>query len=71
MYYVSVIDAARYGLLAGPYKTHQEALDAVPEAKRAAEKVDSFSIFYAFGTCKTPDGYDKPGVLNHLLEEAK
>ena len=69
LYYVSVVDGPRYALLAGPYETHQEALDKVDEARKAAYTMDVKAVFYAYGTCKTPPGYDKPGVLNHLLEE--
>ena len=70
MYYVSVLNGSKRGLLAGPYKTHQEALDMVEPAKKLAQEVDSWDWFYAFGTCKTPDGYAGQGVLNDLLEEA-
>jgi hypothetical protein len=71
MYYVSVLDGPKHGLLAGPYDTHQKALDMVGPAKEIAQEVDPWAWFYAFGTCKMPEGYDKPGVLNHLLEEEK
>ena len=70
-FYVSVVDGPRKGLLAGPYSAHQEALDMVSRVREMAYKVDVRAVFYAFGTCKTPPGYDKPGVLNDLLREEK
>ena len=36
--------------LAGPYDSHQEALDAVPAARRLAELADPWAAFYSFGT---------------------
>ena len=67
MYYVSVIDGPRYGLLAGPYSTHKEALAMVDVVREVAQKVNTQAVFYAFGTCKTPVGYVKSGILNDLL----
>ena len=67
-FYVSVIDGSRYGFLAGPYDTHEEALAMVEPAKKMAQKLDDWAWFYAFGTVKAPLGYSKPGVLNDLLE---
>ena len=71
MYYVSVLNGSQKGLLAGPYDAHQEALDMVEPARKIAQEVDPWAWFHAFGTCKMPEGYDKPGVLNHLLGEVK
>lgn len=81
MFYVSVIDGPRiggdievkrFGLLAGPYETHQEALDKVDVVRKIAEKVNVWAHFYAFGTCKLKQpinsGYP-PGRLNHLLPD--
>ena len=68
-HYVSVMDGTRYGLLAGPYSTHEEALEMVPVVKELAQRVDPWAVFYAFGTAAA-HGYNKPGVLNEMLEEA-
>lgn len=79
MFYVSVIDGPRiggeievkrFGLLAGPYETHTEALDKVDIVRRIAEQVNVWACFYAFGTCKLKEplnGAYPPGRLNHLL----
>ena len=53
-YYTSVMNDSRsdrkVGLLSGPYETHQQALDALPAAKRLALDADSAAAFYYFGT---------------------
>lgn len=79
MFYVSVIDGPRIGgeievkrmgLLAGPYETHEEALDKVDVVRRIAERVNAWSHFYAFGTMKLKEpinGAYPPGRLNRLL----
>lgn len=66
-YYVSVIDGPKFGLPAGPFKSHFEALDCVGRAKEQAYRVDPRSIFYAFGTTAMRPKYRKPGKLNDLL----
>jgi len=66
-YYVSVKDGQRVGLLAGPFKTHAEALAMADRAKAKANEVNPWSAFMAFGTLRMKDDYDKPGVLNALL----
>lgn len=70
-YYVSVRDPddpARFGLLAGPYPTHRQALDLVPTVRSLAEDVNWRSAFYAFGTCRTETG-EYQGRLNDRLPE--
>ena len=79
MYYVSVIDGPRFGdeiqikqfgLLAGPYETHAEALGKVDAVRKIAERVNAWAVFYAFGTCKLKEpvnGKYPPGRLNDLL----
>lgn len=62
-YYVSVIDGSRYALISGPYDTHAEALALVEKAKSIATSLDPRSCFAAFGTARTKDGYNHPGVL--------
>jgi hypothetical protein len=66
-YYVSVVDGPRFGLLAGPFQTHVEALECVDRAKKEPYRVDPRSVFYAFGTTAMKPGYRKPGKLNDLL----
>ena len=65
-FYVSCIDGPRTAILAGPYQTHPEALEAVPQVRRVAEKVDPRACWYAFGTCKAPNGW-REGTLNRGL----
>ena len=67
-FYVSVIDGTRYNLLRGPFKTHQEALEAVDETRRMANELDPKSWFYAFGTVGVGD-WDKPGILNDKFSD--
>lgn len=55
-YYVSVVSGDRYGLLAGPFDTHQSALDRVDECRGLAERHDERACWYAFGTCRREDG---------------
>lgn len=80
MYYVSVIDGPpiggeievkRMGLLAGPYETHEEALERVAAVRKIAEEVNAWAHFYAFGTVKLKQQPYPVGRLNHLLEERK
>lgn len=66
-YYVSVMDGPRFGLLAGPFQTHIEALEFVDRAKEEAYRVDPRSVFYAFGTTAMKPEYRKPGKMNELL----
>ena len=66
-FYVSVIDGNRYNLLAGPFKDHQSALDKVDEVKEVALNYgDPKAYFYAYGTCKVPNGY-REGILNSKI----
>ena len=80
MFYVSVIDAPRiggeievkrFGLLAGPYETHEEALARVGVVREIAEEVNSWAHFYAFGTVKLKQPPYPVGRLNHLLVDRK
>lgn len=66
-YYVSVIDGPRFGLLAGPFRTHVEALELVERARKEAERVDPRAVFYAFGTTAMHPDYRTPGKLNDPL----
>lgn len=66
-FYVSVADAGRVGLIAGPFATHAEALAMVEPARTEAEKANAWAAFYAFGTVRMAEGYTAPGVLNGRL----
>lgn len=70
-YYVSAIDGPRTALLLGPFPTHQQALDEVDTGRDMACDLDPRAHFYAFGTCRMPDDYTKPGVLTRRLQEVK
>lgn len=64
-YYVTVIDGDRYGVLAGPFDSHAEALSWVDDVSKEARKADPKAFWYAYGTAKIDS--DKPGVLNSRL----
>ena len=65
-YYVSIIDGKQFNTVAGPFKTHQEALDMVEPAREIGNELDRKSHFYGWGTVKMENGY-KEGSLNiHL-----
>ena len=66
-YYVSIKDGQKFGLLAGPFKTHAEAIAMVGQASAMAKEVDPWAAFASFGTVKMADSYMKPGVLNDKL----
>ena len=66
-FYVTVVDAGRVGFLAGPFLTHQAALDRVDEVRRLAGEVDYRAHWYGFGTCLM-DGAPYPaGSFNARL----
>jgi hypothetical protein len=65
-YYVSAVDGSRYTLLAGPFATHEEALDRVDAAREKSTEIDPRAWFYAYGTCRVI-GYSAPGRLNQDL----
>lgn len=66
-YYTSVVDGPRMAVLAGPFRTHQEALDMVRPAKELAHQLDTKSVFYGFGTVKLATG-KLTGKLNEKLK---
>ncbi len=66
-YYVSVKNDSQTGILAGPFKTHQDAIDMVEQCRAYADKLDSMAHFYAFGTCKLDNGY-REGLFNGNLK---
>lgn len=68
-YYVTIVDDARWLPLAGPFRTHAEALARVDEARKLAEAQyphDPHAPWYAYGTAKTPTGY-REGKFNGAL----
>ena len=65
-FYVSIVDGRRFNVVAGPFQTHQEALDTVDKAIEAGYKVDPKSWFYSWGTVKMKNGYQE-GILNKQL----
>lgn len=52
-----------YRLLRGPFPTHQEAHDALPDAIHEAHMRDPRSVFYAFGTARSAIDQG-PGILD-------
>lgn len=67
-FYVSAADAGRTVLLAGPFRTHAEALDALPRTRTRAEELDPRGLFYAYGTVAMSRSYTKPGILNSEIK---
>jgi len=63
-YYVTAIDGGQVYWMAGPYKTHPEALALVDKALNIADKHDGRAWFMSWGTSRRKDGYDQPGSLN-------
>lgn len=61
-FYVSAIDGSKRFLVAGPYPTHQDALDKVQDTLKKADSLDPRAWFMSWGTAsndketKTPMG---------------
>ena len=68
-YYVSVVDGPQFNLLAGPYKTHAEALAMLRPTQDLANKLVPQSWFYGFGTVAMKPECTRPGKLNDKLAE--
>lgn len=52
-----------FALVSGPFATHQDALDAQPEATRWAWEADPRAPWYAYGTTAVvPDGEPRQGA---------
>lgn len=69
-YYVTVRDgdnANRMGLLAGPFKTHDEALAMVEPASKAAIDNNAWNHFHSYGTSGLPLTHATPGLFNAKL----
>ena len=65
-FYVSVVDEPKFAVVAGPFRTHPEALNMVEPAIEVGRKVDPKSHFYTWGTVKMKDGHQE-GILNEQL----
>lgn len=65
-FYVSIKDAGKFNVVAGPFKTHQEALDKVDIAIKVGQETDPKSWFYSWGTVKIQNGH-RDGCLNNKL----
>jgi hypothetical protein len=52
-YFVTAVDGSRWYYMAGPYPTHQQALDKVNEALKIANKNDGRAWFMSWGTVKS------------------
>jgi hypothetical protein len=65
-FYVSIQDAGRHAVVAGPFIEHAAALAALPTAREIGYKADPWSHFYSWGTCKLETGH-KTGSLNTKL----
>lgn len=63
-YFVSAVDAGKLSLVAGPYASHQQALDHVDSVRSIAEECDPRACFYFFGTARLEPGSGRIGVLN-------
>jgi hypothetical protein len=70
-FYVSVYDQEKHrsSLIAGPFRAHESALAAKPEATRVAVELDPWGAFYAYGTVRCATGHTS-GSLNSRLESA-
>lgn len=64
-YYVTAITGGRYFVMAGPYSTHQAALDDVQRARDVAYQVDPRAWWAAWGTARI-EGSQRAGRLNDL-----
>lgn len=65
-YYVDCIDGPKVAMIAGPFKTKEEAKLMLDPARDLGCKVDPKAWFYNWGTCKRVNGY-RQGILNRQL----
>jgi hypothetical protein len=63
-YYVSAVDGHDWWKMAGPYRTHAEALADVNRALEIANKHDGRAWFMSWGTIRVAEGSSVPGNLN-------
>lgn len=65
-YYTSIMEGPSFRFLAGPFRTHTEALALVDDARRVTQRVNhTRAAFSAFGTCSSD--FFTPGVINDQL----
>lgn len=63
-YYVSAIDGPKRYLIAGPYATHDEALERVDTVRNAAHERDGRAWFMLWGTAGSDERHETPmGVI--------
>jgi hypothetical protein len=66
-YFVTCIDAGKVWYMAGPYKTHQEALEAVDTARTIGVKNNPWAWFYSWGTVSSdrtePGSITRAGLM--------
>jgi hypothetical protein len=73
-YYVSAVDGGTHWFpMAGPFLTHQEALDLVDDVRRYAHEVNYRSVWYSFGTCRVDPSDTAPTgkITLEMLTEAR
>jgi hypothetical protein len=63
-YFVSAVDGDQFWLMAGPYKTHKEAANAVERVNRITCDHDGRGYFYGWGTCRLEENSGRIGSLN-------
>lgn len=66
-FYVTAIDGGKVYYMAGPYLTHQAALDAVESARSIADKHDPRGCFMAWGTARTDRSKPAPMTAAGLI----
>lgn len=70
VFYVSVVNGRRHGLLVGPFPTEAAARAQVGPTRTWVLDRDPWAWFYGFGTASLPAEEARPGRLNvHLLPE--
>lgn len=69
VFYVSVVNGSRRGLLLGPLSTHAAAQGEVERVRRWVVDRDPRAHFYGFGTASTAGTLEtaRPGRLNAQL----
>lgn len=71
LFYVSVMNGSRRGLLLGPFETHDEALEQVERVRQFVVERKPEAHFYGFGTASAPRRAGIVGRLNEHIEMKK
>lgn len=66
-YFVTMCRGSRAAFLAGPFETHEQALECVDEARRLACEINALHHFDAFGTASCAAAIAPRGALNERL----